>query len=113
MMEGIWLMRVGEAFSLFIVVKCLWEMRMTTKANFDPLHKRSHIAALGAIAMYSLFDVFSFVWFEAMNDDVIDYSISFFNIFALNIIWLFVVDHFRQERLDDIKKSTWYELFKF
>ena len=112
-MEGINVMRIGEAFSIFIVIKALWEMRMTSISNFEVLHKRSHIAALGAIVGYSLYDVFCFIWFETMNENYIDYSISFFNIFTLNIIWLFVIDHFRQERRCDIKKSTWLELFKF
>jgi hypothetical protein len=113
-MDGMNVMRIGEAFSIFIVIKALWEMRMTSTSNFDdPPHKRAHIAALGAIAAYSLYDVFSFVWFEPMNADYLDYTISFFNIFTLNIIWLFVIDHFRQERKGDIRKSNWFELFKF
>ena len=114
MMDAISVMRIGEAFSIFIVIKCIWEMRMTSISNFDDTaHKRSHIAALGSIAAYSLYDVFSYVWFEAMNQNLVDYTISFFNIFTLNILWLFIIDHFKQERLGDIKKSTWLELFKF
>lgn len=113
-MDGINVMRIGEAFSIFIAIKALWEIRMTSISDFEVLHKRAHIAALGAIVAYSLYDVFSYVWFEKiMNLSFIDYSISFFNIFTLNIIWLFVIDHFRQERRGDIKKSTWLELFKF
>ena len=113
-MDLINVMRIGEAFSIFITIKCLWEMRMTYKSDFDDdAHKRSHIAALGSIAIYSVYDVFSYVWFEAMNQNIADYSISFFNIFTLNIIWLFIIHHFRQERLGNIKKSDWLELFKF
>ena len=113
-MDGVYIMRFGEAFSIFIAIKSLWEMRMTTVSSFvDALHKRAHIAALGAITAYSMYDVFSYVWFEAMNTNYIDYSISFFNIFTLNVIWLFIIDHFRQERIGEISRSTWYELFKF
>ena len=114
MIQGIDVMRIGEAFSIFIVIKAIYEAYKTSTSNFDDFsHKRAHIAALGVISMYSVFDVFSFIWFEAMNDDYVDYTISFFNIFALNVIWLFIIDHFKQERKGHIKKSTWYELFKF
>ena len=104
---------IGMLFSAFMSVKAIVELYKTARDDFEPLHKRAHIAALGGIVAYNMFDIFSFSWFPLIYDGFVDYTIGFFNLVALNVIWLFLIDHFRQERLDRIKPSGWKELFKF
>jgi hypothetical protein len=113
-MSGFWIINIAQGFSFFLIIKAVWEMRMTAISDFDDaLHKRAHIAALGAIAAYNAFDIFSYAWFPMIYNGIADYTVGFFNLGALNVVWLFIIDHFRQERQGDIHKSDWRELFKF
>lgn len=107
-------MRGAEVFALYVVVRALYEGYKTNISDFDDaMHKRAHIAALGAIVAYNIFDLYSFIHFEEMNVGPIDYTISFFNLLSLNVLWLFIIDHFKQERKGTIEKTNWFELFKF
>ena len=112
-MSGFIVIIIAMLFSAFLAVKAVFEAYMTTRSSLEPLHKRAHIAALGAIIAYNFFDIFSYAWFPLIYSDFVDYTVGFFNLTTLNVIWLFIIDHFRQERLGNITRSNWKELFKF
>ena len=110
-------LRFVELMAVYVMVKAIYEIYKTWKADKidgSRLHTNQHIAALLVILFYSGYDVFSFLWFEhIMNDSTADYTISFFNMFFSNLMMLLMIDHFKQERVGEITKSTWWDLFKF
>jgi hypothetical protein len=111
---GVWVIFLGLYGNVYIAVRAIYEAVMQYRSNFDDhQHKRAHIATLGAIFAYSIYDIASFLWFLDIYQKDSDYTISFFNLFFVNIIWLFVIHHFKQERLNDYSKASWNKLLKF
>jgi hypothetical protein len=110
---GVWIIFLALSGNVFIIVKAIAEAYKQWLSDFDDFsHKRAHIAALGAIAIYSLYDIVSFTWFLDIYDNDADLTISFFNLVFINIIWLFIIHHFKQERLSDYSKVTWKKLIE-
>ena len=111
---GVWTIFLGLSFNVFICIKAIYEGYMQWKSDWgDDAHKRAHIAGLGVIAAYSIYDLFSFAWFMDIYYDNVDYTVSFFNLLFVNIIWLFIIHHFKQERTDDYSRVTWWKLINF
>lgn len=101
---------------VYIIIRGIYEAYQTNKSKLlDLLHKRSHLAICLGIVAYASYDLFSFLWFldKTMNSDGMDYTISVFNIILFNVLNLFVIDHFKQERFGEIRMTSWKELFKF
>jgi uncharacterized membrane protein len=110
----VWIILLGLFGNVIIAIKAVYEGYQQSISDFDhEPHKRAHIAALGAIFAYSLYDIVSFAWFLDIYENDVDYTISFFNLLFINIIWLFVIHHFKQERTGDYSKVTWNKLIKF
>ena len=111
---GIWVIFAALLGNVYISIRALYESYMQYKSDFDDYaHKRAHIAALGVIFAYSWYDIFSFLWFTDIYESDVDYTISFFNLVFINLIWLFIIHHFKQERTNDYSKVTWQKLIKF
>ena len=111
---GIWVIFLGLSGNVYIAFRAVYEAYRQYVSDFDDdNHKRAHIAALGAIFGYSFYDIFSFIWFTDIYKNDVDFTISFFNLFFINIIWLFIIHHFKQERTNDYSKVTWNKLIKF
>lgn len=110
-------------WSLFVSAKAFFEAVMTSKSDFKGeadkshkyAHKRSHIVALIAIALVSLYMVFAYLWFDiedtGLGND--DRTIGVFNVFFINLLWLIIISHFRHERLGSVDSTSWRELLKF
>jgi hypothetical protein len=115
------IMRFAEIFAAFVIVKAVYEFYMNNKLLVKEKgiygsieHSYQHMAALIGIITYNIFDIMSFIYFEdVMNEVITDYSISFFNIMYINIVWLIMIDHFKQERKGKTKVINIKDLFKF
>ena len=111
------------ACSVFVAIKAAWEAYKTATMDFNgetgnrekEAHRRAHIASLIGISFVSLFMVFSYVWFDVEDTGLgfDDRTIGVFNVLFTNILWLFFINHFKQERKGVIKKANWKELLKF
>jgi len=113
--------RLAELFSCYIILKAIWELWLNQKTIIGEtgvyssiVHAYQHMAALVGIICYNIFDLFSYVYFEdlvAYSDG--DYTVFFFNILFMNIVWLIIIDHFKQERIGVVKSINFMDIFKF
>jgi hypothetical protein len=120
---GSFVIYFGQGWSVFVAIKAFWEAYKTATTNFvmkehqehDHAHKRGHIVGALGIGFYAIFDVFSFQWFrgDGIYMEAGDYTIAFFNLLAINVLFLMIIDHFKQERVGKMGKSTWIDLLKF
>ena len=113
--------RIAEFISVYIILKSCWELYANNKTIEDRggvygsiVHSYQHMAALVGIIFYNAFDIFSYIWFEDLTEWTHgDYSVLFFNITFLNIVWLIIIDHFKQERLSISEPINFIDIFKF
>lgn len=112
--------RGAEFFSVFVILKAVWELYMNNKKVIEGgvynsiIHSYQHMAALIGIIFYNCFDLFSYIYFEDLVDySNGDYSVFFFNIIFLNIVWLIIINHFKQERKEKADTLTFLDIFKF
>lgn len=111
-------------WSVYVSARALYEAFRTYKCGFELAgteleswqHKRSHIAALLGVAFYNFYNIFAYVWFDLeaaqqLGED--DRTIGIFNVFFFNLLWLFLINHFKQERVGEISRSGWWDILKF
>lgn len=110
-------------WTLYVTIKAFYEASMTNKNEIQGevcqqhqySHKRQHIAILLSIAFVSLFMIFAYVWFDmedtGLGDD--DRSIGIFNVFFINLHWLVIINHFKNERLGNSHIPKVGDIFKF
>lgn len=119
-MNPICIMRGVEVLGVFVIIKAVYEMykhhgylKKSKGVYNSTLHTRQHIAALLGIITYNIYDIWSYVYFEIDTMTNTDYSVLFFNLLFMNILWLIIITHFKQERLDRTMKVSFWDLFKF
>jgi len=113
--------RLAELFIVFVIIKALWELWQNQKEIIrgkgvykSIVHTYQHMAALVGIIMYLGYDLYSYWYFENhILYSLIDYSILVVNLIFQGILWLVVIDHFRQERINDVREFDFWDIFKF
>ena len=110
-------------WAVFVSVKAFYEAYKTSVSDIvgeklqehQDAHKRQHIAVLLGIAFTSLFMIFSYVWFDVENTGLRDEdrSIGIFLVLFINLLWLVIINHFKNERLGKSHILKISEIFKF
>ena len=79
------------------------------------LHSNQHMTYLIAIIMYQLINTGTYIMFFAHEtlEDAHIHSLLWLKMSVLNVIWLLVIDHFKQERTGVTKITKLKELIKF
>ena len=120
---GRYVLYFALAWSVFVAVKALYEAYMTAKEEIRSEinkeqrdgHKRSHLAILIGIAFYSFYNIAAYLYFDSKVPDFAtdDRTIGVFNLFFMNILWLFAISHFKHERKGNVGSTSWKEILKF
>ena len=78
------------------------------------LHANQHMAMILGIIGYNVFMMIVFYLLENITvNQLCNPSLFFCALIFSNMLFLIALDHFKQERLNETKKMTFYDLFKF
>lgn len=108
-------------FFIFIAVKSYYEIKLNDIAVKEGkpvyesvVHVNQHILMLIFIIVYSIINILIYSLLLFQEDMLFQVSVFlFFKYSLLNLGWLILISHIRQERLDKVREFSFWELFRW
>lgn len=109
-------------WTVFVMAKAIYEAYRHVNGDFAGCngedleeHRKVHILYLLAVVGVCIGQLLGYVWFDLKQTGLgtDDRTIGVFNILFINVLMLFVINHFKSERLGVPDKGTWKEILKF
>ena len=109
-------------WTVYVLVKAAYE---AYKHHTEPFagcvdddkeqHKRVHIIYLIGVVAVCFGQLFGYLWFDMKNTGLgyDDRTIGVFNILFINLLMLFLINHFKAERVGKPENGSWKEILKF
>ena len=109
-------------WTVFVLVKALYEMYKHSSSYFagckeedKEQHRKVHILYLLGVVGVCISQLFGYLWFDLKNTglEYDDRAVGVFNIFFINLLLLFIINHFKHERIGKQEHGSWREILKF
>ena len=109
-------------WTVYVLIKAVYEMYKHVSDTFagcgeedKEQHRKVHILYLFGVVGVCIGQLFGYLWFDLKNTGLQhdDRAIGVFNILFINVLMLFIINHFKHERIGKQEHGSWREILKF